>query len=236
MKTKAFTLIELLVVIAIIAILAAILFPVFAQAKSAAKKTTELSNSRQLGVAFRLYMGDHDDRYAPLVTMGPANATRPSNWGFFRWPWLLQPHVKNFELFWSPADVDRQYQDMRSDHPQNGYVFGLTPSYGYNQRMFSPDGMTGYAPISESQVDRPSEVLLLASSIWWTRPVDPKTGYFRIYPPDEWSGTSPLTGLSYGHVWSRHASGHATVVFADGHARSMRLEALADARYWRNEP
>ncbi|MEL4411502.1 prepilin-type N-terminal cleavage/methylation domain-containing protein, partial [Shewanella algae] len=58
---RAFTLIELLVVIAIIAILAAILFPVFAQAKAAAKKSACLSNTKQIGTAFNLYLADYDD-------------------------------------------------------------------------------------------------------------------------------------------------------------------------------
>src|SRR5580700_10346753 len=62
-KKKAFTLIELLVVIAIIAILAAILFPVFAQAKAAAKKTVCLSNGNQIGIALMLYLNDFDDTY-----------------------------------------------------------------------------------------------------------------------------------------------------------------------------
>src|SRR5262245_33721607 len=60
---RAFTLIELLVVIAIIAILAAILFPVFAQAKAAAKKSAELSNFKQIGTATAIYVTDYDDRY-----------------------------------------------------------------------------------------------------------------------------------------------------------------------------
>ena len=64
---KAFTLIELLVVIAIIAILAAILFPVFAQAKEAAKRTTDLSNAKQIGLAFQMYAGDYDDT-SPTVS------------------------------------------------------------------------------------------------------------------------------------------------------------------------
>src|SRR4051812_31157002 len=63
MHRKAFTLIELLVVIAIIAILAAILFPVFAQAKLAAKKTQSLSNSKQINLGIQMYMNDQDDRY-----------------------------------------------------------------------------------------------------------------------------------------------------------------------------
>lgn len=61
MKNKAFTLIELLVVMAIMAILAAILFPVFAQVRTSAKKVNDLSNMKQLGVAMQLYSGDNDD-------------------------------------------------------------------------------------------------------------------------------------------------------------------------------
>jgi len=63
-QAKAFTLIELLVVIAIIAILAAILFPVFAQAKAAAKKTSSLSNIKQIGTAFQMYTNDYDDHFS----------------------------------------------------------------------------------------------------------------------------------------------------------------------------
>src|ERR1041384_4257184 len=63
MKSRAFTLIELLVVIAIIAILAAILFPVFAQAKAAAKKTSALSNAKQTGLGIIMYTADYDDYY-----------------------------------------------------------------------------------------------------------------------------------------------------------------------------
>ena len=66
MKTRAFTLIELLVVIAIIAILAAILFPVFARAKDAAKDTANLSNAKQMGTAILMYSGDNND-YFPLT-------------------------------------------------------------------------------------------------------------------------------------------------------------------------
>src|SRR5579864_9272885 len=68
--SKGFTLIELLVVIAIIAILAAILFPVFAQAKEASKRTSELSNAKQIALAFHMYAIDYDD-HTPTVSKAP---------------------------------------------------------------------------------------------------------------------------------------------------------------------
>src|ERR1700712_5787608 len=70
---RAFTLIELLVVIAIIAILAAILFPVFAQAKQAAKKTQDLSNTKQIGTSLVMYATDNDD-LTPLLRIVLSNA------------------------------------------------------------------------------------------------------------------------------------------------------------------
>jgi len=93
--SKAFTLIELLVVIAIIAILAAILFPVFAQAKMAAKKTVDLSNVKQLALGVVMYGADTDDCY-------------PFCWGWYsEWkPWHQQvdPYVKNVSIWKSPVD------------------------------------------------------------------------------------------------------------------------------------
>ena len=92
---RAFTLIELLVVIAIIAILAAILFPVFAQAKMAAKKTQDLSGVKQLTLATQMYGNDNDDTY-------------PFCWGWnSEWtPWHQQvnPYAKNIQLWLSPVD------------------------------------------------------------------------------------------------------------------------------------
>src|SRR5579883_1379027 len=89
MTKRAFTLIELLVVIAIIAILAAILFPVFAQAKEAAKKTTCLDNVKQIGLAASLYENDYDD-VIPLAGYQNFVANTPTTWMF-----LLDPYVKS---------------------------------------------------------------------------------------------------------------------------------------------
>ncbi len=99
---KAFTLIELLVVIAIIAILAAILFPVFAQARTAAKKTADLSNTKQIGIGMQLYLGDSDD-YFPMSDYR-RNPSGSDNQGLVHWSESLQPYMKNEQIFVSPAD------------------------------------------------------------------------------------------------------------------------------------
>ncbi len=94
MKHRGFTLIELLVVIAIIAILAAILFPVFAQAKRAAKDSAALSNLKQTAVSHALYAADNDD-YCIIYEQG--------SFPYAAWPVLIQPYMKNVGLLFDPA-------------------------------------------------------------------------------------------------------------------------------------
>lgn len=119
LSRRAFTLIELLVVIAIIAILAAILFPVFAQAKLAAKKTKSLSNVKNLGAAYQLYLADNDDTTVSI----------PGNVG--EWWVPIFPYFKTIDLI---------YSDERNDPDTNAFrrSFGATrlSAYGYNWGPF----------------------------------------------------------------------------------------------------
>ena len=124
---RAFTLIELLVVIAIIAILAAILFPVFAQAKAAAKKASCLSNTKQIGVASVLYENDYDDTI-PLAGYQNFVANTPTTWMF-----LVDPYVKS------------GYPDTTSKEKGNGFGVFQCPDYSAPPGSTSPSPSHSYA-------------------------------------------------------------------------------------------
>ena len=105
-QKNGFTLIELLVVIAIIAILAAILFPVFAQAREAARKTSCLSNLKQISLGFKQYVQDYDETY-PMADENAQNRTDPvakNNWYTAEWQNVTQPYIKNVQVLRCPSD------------------------------------------------------------------------------------------------------------------------------------
>lgn len=116
MQRKAFTLIELLVVIAIIAILAAILFPVFAQAKLAAKKSVALSNTKQIAIGLDLYVNDYDDMIPSAAYKGVPTVNRtPVSLQWCPAHVLMYPYTKNYQIWNAPGDThtanrnDEQY-------------------------------------------------------------------------------------------------------------------------------
>jgi len=129
---KAFTLIELLVVIAIIAILAAILFPVFAQAKAAAKRTSDLSNIKNLSLGIIMYQGDSDD-LLPLVYQ--ANWSQPRN-AIVLWKDSILPYIKNGGK--PPKPGGGVY--TRAEQTDGG-IFA-SPTYDGNWASYTDNGIT----------------------------------------------------------------------------------------------
>lgn len=126
LRSRAFTLIELLVVIGIIAILAAILFPVFSRAKRAAKQANCISNLKQIGASISLYMNDHDDRFPYAID--PVDKAFPQIWASepqFQaqiqfMPTLhevLQPYLKSKDIFKCPSDIGSFALDDQPDVP-----------------------------------------------------------------------------------------------------------------------
>jgi len=181
MTRKAFTLIELLVVIAIIAILAAILFPVFAQAKAAAKKTAALSNFKQMGLGMIQYQADFDDR-VPIIVYNntyDANPARPDSCPQL----LLQPYLKNFMILEDPVDVasehDRIYTEMTytpTNRPayaeaQRQFNLAYKSDWGINWQFLCPlpvhsDGSLDPRSVSGSVISAPGDMIMAIDSVW----------------------------------------------------------------------
>ncbi len=116
-KRSGFTLIELLVVIAIIAILAAILFPVFAQARNAARKATCISNLKQLALGQSMYVQDYDERYCKWLNGGVNNSwNQPAGAGW--WMNEIYPYIKNFQVYECPNDA-------RPDDQARGWNYAI---------------------------------------------------------------------------------------------------------------
>ncbi|MHB1458769.1 MAG: prepilin-type N-terminal cleavage/methylation domain-containing protein [Armatimonadota bacterium] len=147
MKRKGFTLIELLVVIAIIAILAAILFPVFAQAKQKAQQTTCQSNLKQLSLSFSMYADSNNDTYPTHLGDGDTE--------FYYMPMSrVTPYIKNHKIQICPSDPA----------PRNpGFVMpsdGVFVSFGYNLLLADDNGAEG-KPTKLANVRYPSRVIML---------------------------------------------------------------------------
>ena len=185
MKRKAFTLIELLVVIAIIAILAAILFPVFAQAKAAAKKTASLSNLKQLGTAQLLYSGDADDHYAFAFNKTPTpftvsevpdkavlaqtgdkcwTYTDNGDGCFWTWGQITYPYHKSIQIFRDPSGPNSNGNPGLSNYGANFDLMG-TDIYNPNHPM----------PVSQTELeDIAGTVLLVTAGHAWVYQYDLK--------------------------------------------------------------
>jgi len=215
---KAFTLIELLVVIAIIAILAAILFPVFAQAKAAAKKTTEVSNLKQLNLAHVMYQQDFDD-----TMMYGDWAEEPQNvWA----NWFAK--VQFSEDFGSSV-VDhsggRLFPYMRNKDLQKSLVWPNTTAstlwmgntaYGYNWTYLGPPDASGVVgiPVSATAVGEPTKTVSFSSAARFGDNAALE-GNAWIYGWD--TGVPHTFRLPWLHA--RHA-GKAVVAWCDGHVSS----------------
>lgn len=236
-RRNAFTLIELLIVIAIIAILAAILFPVFASAREKARQTTCASNEKQLGLAIIQYTQDYDETYPIAVDV---NWNTPTT----SWPLEILPYIKSYNVFFDQDD---------SSSNQAGW-YGTYISYGVNsfcQQTSQGNVFQGLMPFFEvswepatvvnlAKVTQPSATIMLADH--WAQDDNPLafydwTGYGDVGP--EFGGPA-MNGMgctdipndsstSVGGKFpkspngcvSTHSNGMANFLFADGHVKAM---------------
>lgn len=166
MLKRAFTLIELLVVIAIIAILAAILFPVFAQAKAAAKKSTSLSNNKQIALSAIMYASDVDDRFPVMAAWGGSGALASVGGSAYTpWPHLVFPYTKSADLFYDPQ-AQAPLASPAGFNPMINKLFG--PNYGMNpylaQQVSFPYATSSalHNTRSMTSISRPADVVMFS--------------------------------------------------------------------------
>ncbi len=193
-RKTGFTLIELLVVIAIIVILAAILFPVFARARENARRTSCISNVKQLSLGFILYAQDYDERFANVAATTTASVgcpTAPTSLCNLSWPIRVYPYIKNVDVFNCPSNPDRRWLGT------NIGTSGVTSvSYGYNY-LFSGKTLSSLAFASQT--------IMSADT----------TGANAYYLKEAYDSTRYLS--------VRHFDG-AVMGYADGHAKWMKLQ------------
>lgn len=214
---RAFTLIELLVVIAIIAILAAILFPVFAQAKEAAKKTACLSNARQIGMSTQMYTTDSDDVMPIFYAYNSIpSAGQPGHKGV---EVLLLPYCKNKEVFKSPLDVGGPYtaQDVPG---ADSYWKAYGSSYRFTQCMYTvaagesssnnqPYDFTRVVSLGGVEFPAETRIMRLEMFTFFSKKVD--TGCARY-------GYDCDAPNNYYRQWG---STGGSMIFTDGHAKHI---------------
>ena len=244
MKNRAaFSLIELLVVIGIISLLAALLFPVFERAREQGRGAACLSNLRQVGMSLQLYLQDYDEAYPmnrmpdnlhPLggcaLTGGSAFPITDLETSSLNWRRVVQPYLKNKAVQICPSNPYAQTSPFpelppgdqtNSQYPATGY---LPLSYAYNGNFFH-EGVPPCLykeklerPRTEPEISAPSNLLLLVES----RYPNPDLGSWLMI------GTYVAEGRGY---FQSHNAG-SNFLFADLHAKRMKLAATCSGKMW----
>ncbi len=212
-RRHGFTLIELLVVIAIIAILAAILFPVFARARENARRASCMSNMRQIGLGLMQYTQDYDETYPGRMV---SNGTNYQNWKI-----LMQPYVKSVQVFACPSNTNNTVptRDGTGSTVNCPISYSANTDDGTSKGIFMKTDSGQTTPISIAAVDSSASTIAVVEGGWSNSDFVVTNSYFTATtPPTE--GTK--TAMFVGHL------GTTNVLFCDGHVKSLKPLATLD--------
>jgi prepilin-type N-terminal cleavage/methylation domain-containing protein/prepilin-type processing-associated H-X9-DG protein len=210
MARRGFTLIELLVVIAIIAILAAILFPVFARAREKARQTSCLSNLKQIGLGFMQYAQDFDETLpTDWITIPPGTPWT----NHYSWRAAIFPYVRNTQIFTCPSD-SYVYAGALAGQAQNNEG-SIPASYGDNTVHYAGGAPTspGILYCRTGQIAIPAQLILCGDSTGGSHQISLDVNTLGFVRTDAGA--------------SRHNDG-ANYCFADGHAKWLKPSAIED--------
>ena len=225
--TSAFTLIELLVVIAIIAILAAILFPVFAQAREKARQTACLSNMKQIGLALLQYSQDYDEQMVSCY-YGDAGWTN-SNADNYKWMDAIQPYVKSEDVFNCPSQSFPAPGNIGKYKFKSGTNYGSYGIMGTYDEPGPPTPPTSRIPYGGERVSM-AQVANPASTAWVMDALDVTFNHYPwvidIGAPNNTPAPAVTsTTTNVGRAQARHME-RMNVLWCDGHAKNMKMDQL----------
>jgi len=220
---RGFTLIELLVVIAIIAILAAILFPVFAKAREKARQASCASNLKQLVLAFIQYKTDYDEKFPMTCWTPTVNTAGCAIWPQ-AWPNSIYPYCKNQQIFVCPSNSGACMMPgaYAPNSPGSVWDNGAGTNYGIGEEFFSQSG-----GLADAKLSAPAETLFIADSRcnwiggYWS--AANRAALTRVAMAKR--GASNSAACCNGNVWDATAengtlhNGGSNLGFADGHVK-----------------
>lgn len=225
-KTSAFTLIELLVVIAIIAILAAILFPVFARARENARRTSCLSNMKQVGLGMIQYVQDYDER-APARLVDGAS-----------WRQVIQPYIKSAQVTTCPSNFRNE---TKADTAKNGYP-QIQTSYAAPFVPNTTEATGSVTFIAQAnnigthiaEVEEASKCLLMVESLRGSSEFNVIQKNPFAAPVNGGTGCGD-TGYTHGCMFAGHL-GTSNFLFVDGHAKALKPLSTINSTSGLGEP
>ncbi|HEX8550942.1 MAG TPA: DUF1559 domain-containing protein [Abditibacteriaceae bacterium] len=216
-QRKGFTLIELLVVIAIIAILAAILFPVFARARENARRSSCASNLKQIGLGIMQYTQDYDERFVRATTGagGTANAQT--------WANSLQPYLKSTQIFQCPSDSSIEPNTWWMPGTPTAPPFHI--SYLYNSSI-ARSSLAAVQNVSGTVmgVDGATNPSGSSNPIDWLKSPKPTAFLVRPFVGDDTTDTDGR-GEDFAAPAARHLE-TSNVLYVDGHVKAQRVPSF----------